>query len=340
MSEAQQGEQQTQLPVGAVEGRPGVVCVTQDNFNQYVNQELGDPASAAINPDPEAEAQAEFEALEAAKAAEQAKAAEPKEGDIDGANVYFKGKWVKKHDFNYRLHVKTEEAKKEAEAAVTLEREQAKTLREQLAKAEQERNELKAKYEPPQSMEIGAKPDPAKYTDLTVYSDDLEKWAANKARVEAAKENTERQAKAAQESALKNWNERQAAVQAEIPDYAAKIAASPIQVSNEMRDAILESEVGPKILYHFAEHPEVAEALGKLTVRKMLVEFGRLEASLGSAEKPQTKSAPVAEVSKAPPPITPLKGSSPGTGTKVDAAGNWTGTFEEYKAQRAKLLQR
>jgi hypothetical protein len=28
-----------------------------------------------------------------------------------------------------------------------------------------------------------------------------------------------------------------------------------------MRDAIMESEVGPKILYHFAEYPEVADLI-------------------------------------------------------------------------------
>jgi len=41
-------------------------------------------------------------------------------------------------------------------------------------------------------------------------------------------------------------------------------------VSNEVRDAIFESEVGPRILYHLAENPEIAEQLQGMTLTKAL----------------------------------------------------------------------
>jgi hypothetical protein len=123
---------------------------------------------------------------------------------------------------------------------------------------------------------------------------------------------------AARAGTVKAFEDRQAAFRAATPDYGAKLDAATVKISDQMRDAIVESEVGPQILYHLAEHPEVAESMGKLTVGKMLREFGRLEATLGGAAKPPAKSdepkqeekpAARAEISQAPAPISPLKGN-------------------------------
>jgi hypothetical protein len=71
---------------GAVEGRPGVTVLTNENFNEYVDSKLGPLAPPeTVNPDPEAEAAAEAAEIEARQAAEKAAAAAPKEGDVDGA---------------------------------------------------------------------------------------------------------------------------------------------------------------------------------------------------------------------------------------------------------------
>lgn len=333
-------EQQTEVkaPIGSVEGRPGVTVVTQENFNDYVNQELGTTPKPAENDDPEAIAALEMEQLEAEKAKETVKAAEPKEGDEKDGMVYFRGKFVKKHDFNYRLHLKTKEAEAAAQAKVNAAAAEAKKAREELEAAAKERDELRAKYEPPKSNELGPKPDPSKYTDIQKYSDDLEAWALDKARIETAKATEERQAKEAQEAVAKNWSDRQKAFAAATPDYQATIDSSPVQVTDQMRDAILESEVGPQLLYHFAQHPEEAADLAKLSVRQMLVRMGKLEAKIGSAPKAETPKSEtrLAEISKAPEPIAPLR-TSGGTGPslKFDERGNWTGSPEEWKAARA-----
>ncbi len=128
-----------------------------------------------------------------------------------------------------------------------------------------------------------------------------------------------------------------------LPDYEAKLNAATVKVSDDVRDAILESDVGPQILYHFAEHPEDAERLGKLSVGGALRELGRLEAKLEKATEkepasPVTKSpvlAAVAEVSKAPEPITPLRGANKPVETRVDSNGNYHGTYAQYKKDRA-----
>ena len=322
------------LPIGAVEGQPGVTVVSQENFQDYVTQEL-DAKPAEENDDPEVAAAAELAKIEEGKAAEKAAEDAPKEGDTDGSKVFFKGKWKDKSDFGYRQHVKEQEVRKELQADIDKSAAEAKTAREEAAKAAKERDELKAKYEPPKSTELGPEPKMGDYTDTADYLAARDTWVADKTRKEdAAKAEGERQAQERTDT-LKRWNERQDAVKTKIPDYEAKINASPVQVSDQMRDAIIESEVGPEILARFADNPAIAAEMGKMTVAKMLKEFGKLEVTLGGTAKPDTKSAvkaQVVEISRAPAPITPLKGANHGSGLKVDAAGNWIGTFEEFKA--------
>jgi hypothetical protein len=78
----------------------------------------------------------------------------------------------------------------------------------------------------------------------------------------------------------KIWREREDAFKAKTPDYEHARDTSDVKVSDEVRDAILESEMGPQIIYHFAKHPEDAERINTLTVGGALRELGRLEARL------------------------------------------------------------
>lgn len=295
--------------------RSDVVLVTPENFNAFVDEKLAKPDEPVIeneNESPEDVAARELAEVEVAAKAKTDAEAQPKEGDIDGSKVFFKGKWVAKHDFGYRLHVKTEEATKEAQEKITAAETRAKTEREAREKAERTAAELKAKYEPPKSDDIGPEPLPSQFTNVEEYAKAIKEWTADATRVEDAKVRREETAKSERERTVKAWNEREAAIVTEIPDYQAIVSVSEVRVSNELRDAIMESDVGPKLRYHLATHPEVAESLAAMTVGRMLREVGKLELSLGSADKPQTKSATepvkVAEISKAPAPITPLSG--------------------------------
>ena len=293
-------------PVGSVEGKPGVVVVTQDNFREYVDEKLGDVTETdEENPDPEQVAAETAAKIEAEKKS-------PKEGDTDGSKVFFKGKWVNKHDFNYRLHVQTEAKTKEANDKVAAAEARAKALSDEKAEAEKREAELKAKYEPPKG-DLGPEPQPEQFTDVKEYAKAIKDWVADK----AVREYAEKQSKEFQETerarVVKAWEERQTKAKIEIPDYTEKITASGVKVSDQMRDAIVESEVGPQILYHLAEHPEIAESMGKMTVGRMLREFGKLEATVGGQAKPVAKSEEAVkevELSQAPAPITPLRGVS------------------------------
>ncbi len=354
IAEISMSETTEALPIGAVEGKPGVTLVTQENFDAYVTQELrakGDiPAEDAgtqddaTNDDPEAVAKREAEALAAAQAEADKAAKEPKEGDTDGSKVFFKGKWKDKSDFGYRLHLKETEAKEAAQAKIDAAEAKGRQAAQEAAKAAEERDALRAKYEPPKSEELGPKPTAADYIkdglmDVEKFSADVEAWAADKARIDTSKAAAERKQNEERAAITKGWEKSLSEFTTANPDLVAKIGEKVVPISDQLRDEIVASPVGPEIFYHLAENDDEALAIRKMTVPQMLKEFGKLEARFTATKmtpkpEPKAETKPNIELSKAPAPISPLKGSNHGTGVKMDAAGNWTGTFEEYKAAR------
>jgi hypothetical protein len=317
------------LPIGAVKDKPGVILVTTENFGAYADQELGitraEDGDDADN-DPEAEAAKEAETLEAQRKAALAKETEkenaPREGDVNGAEVFFEGRWVNKHNFKYRVHLKSEETRKELQKAIDKAAEDAKVSREAAEAAKTEAAALKAKYEPPKSEKLGPKPLPQQFADVAEYGAALESWTADKTRADDAEKQAQVSAKAEADRTVKAWNDRLAAFKAETPDFDEKLKETKVTASEQLQQAIIESEAGPQIFYHLLDNPDEAEAIGKMTVAQMLRAVGRLEVTLGGGiggtdGAKQTKAAPVAavtkkpviEVSKASAPIIPLKGA-------------------------------
>lgn len=276
--------------------RADAVVVTNDNVGDYVNKMLGRPEEES----PEAKAKVELEKVEQEKKERvesdkrTKKAAEKEEGEeIDHPDK------SKKEKLNERFSDLTAKRK----AAET----KAEAERQAREKAEQDLAELKAKYEPPKSDEIGPEPQPQQFTDLTEYSKAIKEWAAEKTRKEDAQARAAEQQKHERDKVMKEWGDREVETRKSVPDYDEVVNASNIRVSDQLRDAILESEVGPQLRYHLASNPDVAETLAKMTVGRMLKEVGKIEATLqGKKPEPALKVVPKAEISKAPEPITPV----------------------------------
>jgi hypothetical protein len=266
--------------------QPRITVVTPDNFDQYVSEKLPAPEI-----DPEA------------KGAEELAAIEAKNEEIDHPDEKKKGK------LNERFSELTK-ARKEAEAKAEAARNEAKAAREAAEQAAREAAALKAKYEPVKT-EPDPEPQPGQFADVNEYSKALKDWTADQTRREDAAKAEQVRARQEAEKVGQAWQERQKAVKAEIEDYETTIAESAVKVSDQVRDAIVESDVGPQILYHLAKNPEVADRIAGMTVGRALREIGKIEASLeGSKETKAEAKVAVAEVSKAPPPINPLKGAN------------------------------
>lgn len=229
------------------------------------------------------------------------------------------------------LTFQREEAKREAkrhEDAVKVEREARQKDREEIAA-------LKAKYEAPK--EPDPRPTKDAFKEESEYEKALEDWITDKA-------NRERDAKEAQSRLATAWNQRVKATEIKHPDYQQVLNAADFKISDQMRDAIVESEAGPELQYYFAQNPEEATRFGQMTVRGMLIAMGKLEAKLASEpeqkknEVVETKVEPkvevkpvttVTEISKAPAPETPLKGAN--APVEVDPEKL---DYQAWKAQR------
>jgi hypothetical protein len=103
-----------------------------------------------------------------------------------------------------------------------------------------------------------------------------------------------------------------------------------VVVSDDIRDSILESDVGPRILYHLAEDLEYAQKLAQMPTRKALIEIGKLEKLY---EKGEVKQEPVVK-SKAPAPIRPLKAAGGVADIPINSSGEFHGTYQAWKEAR------
>lgn len=291
--------------------RPGVTVVTPDNFDAFVKDTLPQKPEESVEESTEAKTDdAEAEA----------------KGDDDQPK--------KKNGIQERISEITAKRKEAEERAEKLAAER-KAAADRAEKAEREAAELRAKYEPPKTDELGPEPQPSQFSDVGEYAKALKYWTAESVRIENVKKEREEANKRAQEALQASWQKSLEAAKKDIPDFDDVIAKSEVKVSDQVRDAILESEVGAHILHHLAKNPDEAERIGKLTVGRALKEIGKLEDRLSKpAKSDATGETKIAEISKAPPPISPLKGANAPTGNKVDADGNFYGSYEEYKRLR------
>ena len=133
---------------------------------------------------------------------------------------------------------------------------------------------------------------------------------------------------------INTWAQRVEAAKSEMPDFEVMVGSSDIAVSNEVRDAIFDSDVGPQILYHLAENPDVAKKLQGMTAIGALRMIGKLEAKFEEPAQPQTQRETTVKTSKAPPPINPIRATAGGPVTELDDKRQFHGSYQAWKAAR------
>ena len=218
-----------------------------------------------------------------------------------------------------KLTKQREEAKRATDAA---------NLRAEAA--ERRAADLEAKLNPPKAVDANARPQANQFNDAFEYAEALADWSSKNALKVRDQEERKKAWEAEQQKMLTSWEAKQAEFQAQNPDYKAMLASSDVVVSDPIRDAIIESDIGPKILYHLAEHPEIAASLSSKSVVSSLRELGKLEAKLSEDKPAVVESAP--KLSNAPPPIKPIKGNNATSDNLIDSDGNFIGTYAQFKA--------
>lgn len=105
----------------------------------------------------------------------------------------------------------------------------------------------------------------------------------------------QQQATVGSEKVAKAWAEREASFQTATKDYEAVVAPFADEelqhLSHDARMAIVESDVGPALLYHLAKNPDEADRIADLSPTRQIAELGKLEAKVSMPAK-KTTSAP------------------------------------------------
>jgi hypothetical protein len=216
-------------------------------------------------------------------------------------------------------------ARKEAEAQVAEERKARESLEARLAALEGNRA-------PTQDSESNRKPTPDDFKDAFEYAEALADWSAEQALARREQEVKQKEVEAKRETVIQTWQQKLEATKAELPDYEVMVASSDVKVNDTVRDAILESDVGPRILYELASDDELAEKLTGLTTAGALKLIGKLEAQFEKTEEPvKAEKKTVAAKSKAPEPIRPLRSTSGVADVGMD--GNDM-SYQQWKAAR------
>jgi hypothetical protein len=212
-----------------------------------------------------------------------------------------------------------EEARKEAQQ----EREARQALEARLAALERQ--------PAPQAPKVDEEPQPSQFNDAFEYAKALAEYTADKRIAEMKQDEAKAKQEQERQKVIETWASKVQAAKATLPDFDDIVASSDVVVNDDIRDAILESDVGPQILYHLAENDDVAKRIAGLSAKQALREIGKLEARFEVKETaPEAK--PIVR-SKAPAPIQPLRGSSPAD-VPLSTNGEWHGTFQAWKEAR------
>ena len=266
-----------------------------------------------------AESPAETEAVETEPVSEEEQS-EPKEAEKE-ANQEGERKQNPKLEKRFsEITKQREEARQEAQR----ERQARVDLEQRLAALEQQRQ--------PQASYVDQEPQPSQFADAFEYAKALAEFSTEKALAERDRQVAQAKEQEAQQKIIQSWAQKVQDAKAELPDFDDLVASSDVVVNNAVRDAILESDVGPKILYHLAENNDLAKKIASLSPNAALREIGKLEARF--EVKPETKqTAPVVR-SKAPAPIQPIRGGQGQPDVPMSANGEWHGSYQAWKLAR------
>ena len=226
---------------------------------------------------------------------------------------------------NPKLEKRFSEITKQREAA----REEARKEREAREALEVRLKEVESRSAPQEAPKAdNGEPQPNQFTDMYEYAKALTDYQVEKRMSEIETRKQAEQQQNEKKQVIDSFVKRVEAAKASLPDFDEMVGSADVTVSNEVRDAIWESDVGPQILYHLAENPDVAEKLKSMTVAAANRFIGKLEAQF----EPQTK--PVVGKSKAPAPINPIRSAANGRDVSLITDNKFQGTYQQWKAAR------
>jgi len=167
------------------------------------------------------------------------------------------------------------------------------------------------------------KPTPDKYDDYGDYVEALTDWKTEQALAKRMEQDSTRKVT---ETRNQTFSERQVAARAVMPDYDAVVGASEAPISNHVGEAIMESDRGPELAYHFAKNPDVLMNLNGMSPTQAAREIGKLEATLPTVKAPVVPSKKLS--------TTPAPANANVTQGRATQPALASASMDEYMAQR------
>ena len=177
------------------------------------------------------------------------------------------------------------------------------------------------------------RPDPKDFETYDEYSEALTDWKVEeklrKRDEDRQTEQKQSEFKAAQQSKVERYEEGIAEAQKLHDDFDEVIEDYDGPLTIGMQQALLDSDIGPQVAYYIAQHPKVGEKMAKMSILQINKEVAKIEARL-ERQQGDDEGAADKKTTKAPPPITPAKGTSKNKKSPDDQS------YEEYLAEREK----
>ena len=291
-----------------VKERPTITVVTNENKADFVAEKLGwKPAEAVVEQTP-----TEPQTTDSEPAADESKTAEDSERKP-----------------NPKIERRFSEITKQREAA----KQEAERERQARVELENRLRDMEAKLAPPKAVESDPKPKPEQFSDMFEYAEALSEWKTDQKFKEVKEQEALQKLEQERVQVMETWANRVNDFRAKTPDFDDMVGSADVVVSNEVQAAIFESDVGPQILYHLAENPDIAKKLQGVSVISALRTIGKLEAKFEETPA-STPEKPAVKTTKAPPPIQPIRAQANGPVTELDDNRQFHGSYQAWKAAR------
>jgi hypothetical protein len=200
----------------------------------------------------------------------------------------------------------TETAKRQAIEIRNLKREH-KQLQEQMKAFQPKVQELTPPQRPKlEDFYAADDPNQAYGQAIEKFEKSVQEFAVEKDHREQAARANQAEADKQRQADQKAWNKRQAETLKRTPDYVFADAVQDVNPTAIMDGFILESEIGPDLLWHLKENPDVADKLRDMKPYLAVREMIKLEDTLSNEIKGIKPKAPNSR------PLTAIRGGAAG----------------------------
>lgn len=199
-----------------------------------------------------------------------------------------------------------------------------------IEKLQNEIAQLKATQQPKVETPTETAPKPEQFENWDEYYRAQARWEAKEVirkELEAERSKSkEQQLRDEQKRLVSDFQNRAKEFSKTAPDFHEVV--SDLEVSDSLKQAIMESDNGPQLIYALAKDQDELDELNGLSYGQIARRLGRMEAKLES---------PKADVktTKAPPPIKPVGNSAKGTYDPYNSKGDDYEAYLRWRAENA-----